>query len=111
MLRAGPLSSPEVMETLGRDYVNAWVLAKTLPRIAEQPGSPHVRLLAGLAYKNFLSPVDIQIYTPTGALIDHVCANAVLATDANKAYLEILRAPWRAEAATAGPRGEAEDPR
>lgn len=115
MLRAGPLSSPEVMEVLERDYVNAWVLSKTLPRIAAEPGDVHVRALAGLAHENFLSPVDIQIFSPAGELIDHECANAVLMGDPKKNYLEHLRAPWLPErdgAPLSAPGGDAEsDPR
>ncbi len=90
MLRAGPLSKPEVMEVLGRDYVNAWVLCNDLKGIAEGTSNPYVRALAALAKKNYLTPVDIQLYSPSGELLDHVNANAVLSGEVS--YAEFLRA-------------------
>ena|SRR6185503_14623666 len=90
MLRAGPLSSPEVMEVLGRDYVNAWVLCNDLKPIADAATNPHVRALAMLSHEQYLSPVDIQLFSPTGELLDHVNANSVLSGETS--YAEFLKA-------------------
>ena len=90
MLRAGPLSSPEVMEVLTRDYVNAWVLCNDLKGIAEDASDPSVRALAALAKKNYLTPVDVQLYSPAGELLDHVNANAILSGEVS--YLAFLQA-------------------
>ena len=100
MLRAGPLSSPGIMEKLGRDFVNAWVLINDLPRIVEEAKDPHVRALAERAKKNYNCPVDSQLYTPAGELIEHLNANVVLRGDAETCYARFLEAPWREGGAT-----------
>jgi hypothetical protein len=77
------------MEQLAEDYVNAWVLCNDLRTIAEGTSDPHVRLMAWRAKKHYLTPVDIQLYTPAGDLIEHVNANAVLSGEVD--YATFLR--------------------
>jgi hypothetical protein len=81
------------METLAHDYVNAWVLAKHLPRIAKEAADPRVRALAARAHEKYLYPVDSQVYSAAGELVDHVCAND-LHEDALGRYIELLDAPF-----------------
>jgi len=79
------------MEVLARDYVNAWVLAKHLPRIAKEAADPAVRALAARAHAQYLYPLDSQVYSFAGELLDHVCAND-LHGDVER-YLELLESP------------------
>ena len=51
------------------------MLAKDLPRIAAEAADPGVRALAARAHAKYLYPVDSQVYSPEGELLDHVCAN------------------------------------
>ena len=74
-MRAGPLSAPSVIEKLQRDFVNTWVLAKHLPKIAAETEDEFVRKLAEQSYENYLYPVDAQVFSADGELRDHVCAN------------------------------------
>jgi len=101
MLRAGPLSTPEVMEILTHDYVNAWVVAKHLPKIAKEAADPRVRALAARAHQKYLYPVDSQVWTSDGELVDHVCAND-LHGDALGRYIELLDAPFVAALSSRG---------
>ena len=55
--------------------MNAWVLAVHLPDIAESADDPFVRELAKRSHENYLYPVDAQVFSPEGELLDHVCAN------------------------------------
>ena len=74
-MRAGPLSDTRVLERLERDFVCTWVLAKHLPAIAEHAEDPFVRQVAKTSHENYLYPVDSQVLSPEGELLDHVCAN------------------------------------
>jgi hypothetical protein len=96
------------MEVLRRDYVNAWVLAKHLPAIAKQAQDPRVRAVAARAHGNYLYPVDSQVFSPDGELLDHVCANDLHGPDFQGdevlRYLELLDAPSRAGQSSDQPR-------
>ena len=81
------------MEVLANEYVNAWVLAKHLPAIAKEAADPAVRALAARAHAKYLYPVDSQVFSSAGELLDHVCAND-LHGDAVARYLELLESPW-----------------
>lgn len=86
------------MQILREDYVNAWVLAKHLPRIAAEAEDPLVRALAARAHENYLYPVDSQVYSAAGELLDHACANDLM-PDGQARYLELLEAPRRSRPA------------
>jgi hypothetical protein len=89
------------METLANEYVNAWVVAKHLPRIAKEAADPRVRSLAARAHAKYLYPVDSQVWTSDGELVDHVCAND-LHGNAVSRYIELLDAPFVAALTTGG---------
>lgn len=55
--------------------MNAWVLAKDLPALAESAHEPEVRAAARVVLDAYLYPVDSQVLSPSGELLDHVCAN------------------------------------
>jgi hypothetical protein len=82
------------MRRLERDFVTSWVLAKDLPRIAAEAADPHVRALAARAHEKYLYPVDSQVYSPEGELLDHVCANDLF-EDALARYHALLDAAER----------------
>jgi hypothetical protein len=65
------------------------VLAKHLPRIAREAADPFVRALAAGAHEAYLYPVDSQVWSPTGELLAHACANE-LHGDATARYHELL---------------------
>lgn len=52
------------------------MLAKDLPRIAESGPGPEVRAVARTVHENYIYPVDSQVLTREGELIDHVGANS-----------------------------------
>ncbi len=90
-MRAGPLSDTRVLERLKRDFVCTWVLAKHLPTIAEGAEDPFVRRVAKTSHENYLYPVDSQVLSPEGELLDHVCANDKERASAEQ-YLVLLDA-------------------
>jgi hypothetical protein len=101
------------MEVLRRDFVNAWVLAKHLPALAKEAQDPRVRAVAARAHANYLYPVDSQIFSPDGELLDHVCANDLHGPDHQGdevlRYFELLEAPHRVQPSV--PATEEEPPR
>jgi hypothetical protein len=86
------------MELLRQDFVNAWVVAKHLPRMAEEAADPAVRTLARRAHESYLYPVDSQVFSSAGELLDHVSANDLFAEEFPlDRYFELLEAPRRGE--------------
>jgi hypothetical protein len=84
------------MQRLREDFVTCWVLAKDLPRLAEEAAEPAARALAALAHEEYLYPVDSQVYSPEGELLDHVCANDLFA-DPERRYHALLDSAEREE--------------
>jgi hypothetical protein len=72
------------------------VLAKHLPRLAREAVDPFARQLAARAHEQYLYPVDSQVYSSTGELLDHACANDLFG-DANARYHELLDAAERGD--------------
>jgi hypothetical protein len=71
MLRAGPLSSPEVIGLLNECFVSSWVLAKDLEHLSLDPAaSPELRELARALRARYEYPVDTQVVMPDGRLPD-----------------------------------------
>ena len=70
------------------------MLAKDLPRIAEAGSDPQVRAVARTVHTNYIYPVDSQVLSSEGELIDHVGANAGPGV---AGYLELLAAALPAE--------------
>ena len=69
--------------------MNTWVLAKDLPVIAERGLEPAAREVARTVHGNYTYPVDSQVLSCTGELLDHVGANEDPGT---AGYLKLLDA-------------------
>ncbi len=52
------------------------MLAKDLPQIAEAGFEPEVRAVARTVHENYIYPVDSQVLSTSGELIDQVGANS-----------------------------------
>ena len=104
-MRAGPLSDKRVLRVLKNEFVNTWIVAKDLGPVAAGAEDESVRNLAQLASANYLYPVDSQVYSADGELLDHVCAND-LSRMPNRTgrYLELLDSANAAENSTEGQR-------
>lgn len=91
MLRAGPLSDPSIHARLQRDFITAWVLAKDLPDISKSAKDPVTRALAAVAHEAYIYPVDSQVWSAAGQLLDHVGANDLF-QEAEARYHRLLDA-------------------
>ena len=81
------------MEELEQDFVNTWIVAKDLAPIAAGAEDEAVRKMAALAESSYLYPVDSQVYSADGKLLDHACANDMSRLpDRTGRYLELLSA-------------------
>lgn len=83
------------MELLKNDYVNTWIVAKDLPVLAESSPFANVRERAALAHKAYIYPVDSQVYSPEGRLIEQVGTNEIMGVNMTQRYLELLDAEKR----------------
>lgn len=55
--------------------MNTWVLHSDLPQIAEKSSDPNVDAVVAAVLENYLYPVDDQVISPEGKLLDHLEAN------------------------------------
>ncbi len=76
--------------------MNAWVLATDLEAIAAETSSAAVRAAAELVRRSYLYPVDSQVLSSEGELLDHVCANDLNGADNSQRYLALLDSARRA---------------
>ena len=78
-----------------RDFENTWILAQDLDGIARDAPDPFVRAAAALAKKSYLYPVDSQVLSADGALLDHACAHDVVGEATGYAKLLDAAGPRR----------------
>ncbi len=79
------------MTVLEEQFVNTWIVAKDLAPLAAEAEDEAVRKMAALAESSYLYPVDSQVYSPDGKLLDHACANDMSRLpDRTGRYLELL---------------------
>ena len=69
-MRAGLLSSSEIVKKLQKDYVCTWVLPEVAKDYANNAKSAEVRLFASTLVINFRPLVEIMVLSPDGRLID-----------------------------------------
>ena len=89
MLRAGPLSSPEVLERLEAGFVCAWVLRQDLDPWVAQTEDADVARVAKVVAGAYVYPVDSHVLSARGELLGRLAAND-LEADAVEAYLGLL---------------------
>ena len=91
-LRAGPLSSPQIIETLNTHFVNVWILAKSLEPMAREAASPAVRIWAAKLRDDYTYPVDSILYTHDGRKLAEVSTNSLIkGRKMHQGYLRFLR--------------------
>ena len=102
-MRAGPLSSPKIIETLNRDFVNVRILAKTLGPLAENASSSAVRRWAARLRDDYTYPVDSIIYGPGAQKLVNVPTNELMQKgNMDEAYLRFLEEGLQAWSNVAG---------
>ena len=77
-MRAGPLSSPRIIDLLNDSFINVWVLAKDLEPLARQASSPEVRDWLARLQADYTYPVDSIVYAPDGRRLVSVPANELI---------------------------------
>ncbi len=75
-MRAGLLSSPEILKKLQKEYVCTWVLPEVAKDYANNAKSAEVRLFASTLVINFRPLVEMMVLTPDGRLIDRQGMNS-----------------------------------
>ena len=89
MLRAGPLSSPEVLETLARDHVNAWALATDLAQLARAEQDPELRARLVKLDQAYTYPVESFVLSPQGEILARLAANDMSSDQDYVDFLEL----------------------
>lgn len=92
-MRAGPLSHPDNVELLNRDFVNAWVLAKDLPTLAAESEDSAVQAVARQCEEHFVYPVDSHVLSPTGEFIAGLWVEDALVFHIGSRPAQIKRPP------------------
>ena len=55
---------------MNKDFVNAWVLAKDLPRLAEASSDEDFRKLCATLKQHYTYPVDSIVVSPAGEVLE-----------------------------------------
>jgi hypothetical protein len=79
-----------VLATLRDEFVNCWLLAKDLEKLAAASDDPDLKELCALVRENYGYPVDSVLVGPDLAVLGHVNVNAPEAMDP-ASYLAFLR--------------------
>lgn len=79
-----------MLAELRANYVNAWVLARDLPKIAAGSGDPDVAELCALVQENYGYPVDSVLVSPALEFLGHVNVNEPTAFSP-RAYVGFLK--------------------
>lgn len=74
-MRAGLLSTPEVIEALQRHYVCSWVLPQTLDENIAQKKDPELTEVSKMLKDTFRPLVEIVIFSPDGKRLGHLSFN------------------------------------
>ena len=80
-MRAGPLSSPKVINLLNTHFVNVWVLLRELPALQTGAKGPAVGALATKLRQHYSDSVDILTLTPELEVIEHLPSKSLLHPD------------------------------
>ena len=71
-MRAGPLSSPKIINLLNTHFVNVWVLLRDVPELQAGAKGPNAAALATKLRQHYASAVDILTLTPDLEVIEHL---------------------------------------
>ena len=80
-MRAGPLSSPKVINLLNTHFVNVWVLLRELPALQTGAKGAAVGALATKLRQHYSDSVDILTLTPELEVIEHLPSKSLLHPD------------------------------
>ena len=71
-MRAGPLSSPKIINLLNTHFVNVWVLLREVPELQAGAKGANAAALATKLRQHYASAVDILTLTPDLEVIEHL---------------------------------------
>ncbi len=71
-MRAGPLSSPKIIELLNTHFVNVWVLLRDLPELQAGAKGANAAALATKLRQNYTGAVDMLTFTPDLEVMGHL---------------------------------------
>ena len=110
-MRAGPLSSPKIINVLNTHFVNVWVLRRELPELQTGAKGAAVADLATKLGQHYSDSVDILTLTPELGVIEHLPSKHLFHPDYRPPrservprYLELLTASVGVEVAPQKPR-------
>ena len=109
-MRAGPLSSPEIIEFLNTHFVNVWVLHRELPELQTGAKGVTAGALATQLRQHYSDSVDSLILTPELEVIEHLPSKRLLHPDhlprseRIPRYLELLKSSVGVEVTAQKPR-------
>ena len=102
-MRAGPLSSPKIINFLNAHFVNVWVLHRELPELQTGVKGAAAGDLATKLRQHYSDSVDILTLTPELEVIEHLPSKSLLHHDYLR-YLELLTSSVGVEVAAQQPR-------
>ena len=71
-MRAGPLSSPKIINLLNTHFVNVWVLLRDVPELQAGAKGANAAALATQLRQHYTDSVDILTLTPDLEVIEHL---------------------------------------
>ena len=109
-MRAGPLSSPKIINFLNTHFVNVWVLHRELPELQTGTKGVAAGVLATKLRQHYSDSVDILTLTPELEVIEHQPSKSLLHPDYLPQsewvprYLELLKSSVGVEVAAQKPK-------
>ena len=109
-MRAGPLSSPQIINLLNTHFVNVWILLKDLPELQTGTKGAAAGALATKLRQHYSDSVDILTLTPELEVIEHLPSKSLLHRDylprseRIPRYLELLKSSVGVEVVAQKPR-------
>ncbi len=109
-MRAGPLSSPEIINVLNTHFVNVWVLHRELPELQTGAKGAAAGALATKLRQHYSDSLDSLTLTPELEVIEHLPSKSLLHPDylprseRIPRYLELLRSSVNVEVTAQNPR-------
>ena len=105
-MRAGPLSSPKIINLLNTHFVNVWVLLRDVPELQAGAKGADAAALATKLRQHYAGAVDILTLTPDLEVIEHLASWNLYhpyyshRSEGIPRYLELLRSSAGVEVST-----------